>query len=226
MAGEVSCVVLLSGGMDSATLLADANVKFDKVAALSIDYAQRHKRELESAKLLAKHYGVFHKILDVTNINSLLQGSSLTSDDMSVPHGHYADETMKATVVPARNTILLSIAAGWAISMGFTHVAYAAHAGDHAIYPDCRPAFVQAIQNLFNVFHYFPINVYTPFLQVTKGDILKIGLALGVPYELTWTCYEGGEKACGSCGSCVERLEAFANNKVVDPVKYVESPSA
>lgn len=237
MAGEISCIVLLSGGMDSATLLADASKRFDKVAALSIDYAQRHKRELESAKRLAEHYNIPHKVLDVTNINSLLQGSSLTSEDMAVPHGHYADETMKATVVPARNTILLSIAAGWAISMGFSHVAYAAHAGDHAIYPDCRPAFVEAIQNLFNVFHYYPINVWTPFLDISKGGILKIGLALNVPYELTWTCYdpqvyqpnlpsiETAFRACGKCGSCVERLEAFAENKVEDPLEYVVKPA-
>ena len=223
MAGEVSCVVLLSGGMDSTTLLAKAVKQFDKVAALSIDYAQRHKRELECAKKVAKYYGVKHKILDMTNINDLVQGSSLTTGSLAVPHGHYEDESMKLTVVPARNTILLSIAGGWAISMGFTHVAYAAHAGDHAIYPDCRELFVVAMQNVFNVFHYFPINLWAPYLHVDKGDIAKEGIALGVPYQLTHTCYEGGELACGKCGSCQERLYAFEKAGIKDPVAYVSN---
>jgi 7-cyano-7-deazaguanine synthase len=224
MAGEMNCIVLLSGGMDSGTLLALAKVNFDKVSALSIDYAQRHKRELNSAVKLAQHYNVRHKILDVSNINALLQGSSLTSDDISVPHGHYADESMKLTVVPARNTILLSIVAGWAISMGFTHVAYAAHAGDHAIYPDCRPKYVEAMQGVFDVFHYWPIKLWTPFLEVNKSEILRIGLEHNVPYELTWTCYDpqGTDLACGKCGSCTERLEAFRDNNSVDPLNYVQ----
>jgi 7-cyano-7-deazaguanine synthase len=220
MAGEVSCVVLLSGGMDSTTLLALAKKQYDKVAALSIDYAQRHKRELECAIKVAEYYKVPHKILDISNINSLIQGSSLTSDNVEVPHGHYEDESMKLTVVPARNTILLSIAGGWAISMGFTHVAYAAHAGDHAIYPDCREAYVQALQQVFNVFHYWPINIWAPFLGIDKGDIAKLGVAADVPFELTHTCYEGNEVACGKCGSCQERLYAFKQAGVDDPVKY------
>ncbi len=221
MAIKHACVVLLSGGMDSTTLLALAKQNFDEVVALSIDYAQRHKRELECAKKVAEHYGVPHKILNITNINDLIQGSSLTSNDVEVPHGHYEDESMKLTVVPARNTILLSIAAGWAISMNYAFVAYAAHAGDHAIYPDCRQNFVDALQHVFNVFHYWPVNLWAPFLNIDKADIAAKGIELGVPYELTHTCYEGGEVACGKCGSCQERLYAFDKAGQPDPVAYV-----
>jgi len=230
------CVILLSGGMDSATLLGLARRQYQEAMALSIDYAQRHKRELESAKQVARHFTVHHEILDITNINHLLQGSALTSD-IPVPHGHYEDESMKQTVVPGRNTILLSIAAAWAASMGFDAVAYAAHAGDHAIYPDCRPRYVDAMDSVLRLFHYTPVKLWVPFLNKTKMDILKIGLPLGVPYQLTWTCYDPqaildgkGVKgspyvrilACGRCGSCQERLEAFAKIGQKDPVQYVE----
>jgi len=213
-------VVLLSGGMDSSTLLATAVTFHDTVHALSVDYNQRHKRELESAKKVAYHYGVSHEILDITNINNLIGGSSLTSADISVPHGHYADKTMKQTVVPGRNLILLSLATGMAISRGINMVAYAAHAGDHAIYPDCRPDFVMAMMEVLQNCDYNPIGLWTPFLYLDKAQILQSGLRLKVPYELTWTCYEGREKACGKCGACVERLEAFKLNNMEDPLEY------
>ena len=223
------CITLLSGGMDSATLLALALQRHEQVMALSIDYAQRHKIELQSAKAIAKHFQIHHEILDITNINHLLAGSSLTSD-IAIPHGHYEDESMKQTVVPARNTILLSIAAGWAISQGFDIVAYAAHAGDHAIYPDCRPDFVLAMQQVFNVFDYNPMQLWTPFLELDKAAILRVGIPLGVPYDKTWTCYDPQREfkrdqwlACGSCGSCGERREAFAKIGIKDPVQYLEN---
>ena len=218
MAGEVSCVVLLSGGQDSSTLLGLAKRNFDRVAALSVDYAQRHKRELHSARQISGFYNVPHEVLDISNINSLLQGSALTSEDIDVPFGHYADETMKITVVPARNTILLSIAAGWAISIGYTHVSYAAHLGDFSVYPDCRPVYVQAVQQVFNVFHYWPIALWAPFLDIDKKGILDIGLKLGVPYELSWTCYVGSDRPCLKCGSCLERSESFWKSGVKDPL--------
>jgi 7-cyano-7-deazaguanine synthase len=214
--------------MDSATLLGLAVQQYKQVMALSVDYAQRHKVELQSAKAVAEHFGIEHEILDITNINHLLAGSSLTSD-MAVPHGHYEDESMKQTVVPARNTILLSLAAGWAISREFDTVAYAAHAGDHAIYPDCRAEFVLAMQKVFDVFDYNPLDLWVPFLGLDKAGILKIGMPLGVPYEKTWTCYDPQRefkrdlyKACGKCGSCQERLEAFVQLGIKDPIQYVE----
>jgi len=223
MAGEKSCVTLLSGGMDSATLLALATHSFNKVFALTLIYAQRHDREVESAKRVAEFYGVPHKIMDISNINALLQGSALTSSEIDVPKGHYAEENMKLTVVPARNTILLSLAAGFAISLGYTHVSFGAHAGDHAIYPDCRPEFVDAMQNVFCKFHFWPIGIWAPFLDYTKGGIINAGKPLNVPYELTWTCYDPQPNglACGKCGSCTERIEAFYENRLIDPVQYV-----
>ncbi len=222
------CIVLLSGGMDSATLLALACQQFD-VMALTLDYGQRHHIEIESARAIAEHFQVPHKIMDISNINALLQGSSLTSPEIAVPKGHYEDETMKATVVPGRNTILLSLALGYCISQEGQMVAYAAHAGDHAIYPDCRPEFVLAMAGVFNKAHYWPVALWTPFLNMDKGDILAAGLPLGVPYEKTWTCYDpqgpdpyGDYMACGRCGSCCERLEGFAKIGQKDPVQYLE----
>jgi 7-cyano-7-deazaguanine synthase len=227
------CIVLLSGGMDSATLLALARQQFDPMA-LTLNYGQRHRVEIESARAVAEHFKVPHKVMDISNINELLQGSSLTTPDIAVPQGHYEDESMKATVVPGRNTILLSLALGYCISQKGQMVAYAAHAGDHAIYPDCRPEFVLAMAGVFNKADYKPVALWVPFLNMDKGDILTIGLPLGVPYEKTWTCYdpqiyqpnlpsiETDFKACGKCGACQERLEAFAKIGQKDPIKYVE----
>lgn len=185
---------------------------------------------------VANCFQIRHEILDISNINHLLQGSSLTQQDMQVPHGHYEDESMKQTVVPGRNTILLSIAAAWAASMQFDAVAYAAHAGDHAIYPDCRPRYVDAMDSVLRLFHYTPVKLWVPFLDLDKEGILKVGFPLGVPYHLTWTCYDPqpnpdeGELfhvqpylACGKCGSCQERLEAWKKIDQTDPVKYVEA---
>lgn len=222
MAGKNGCVCLLSGGMDSATLVGLAKKEFDDVAALTISYGQRHEREIDSAIAVAKHYEIPHKFIDLSAINPLLQGSALTSDSIKVPTGHYAEENMKLTVVPARNTILLSIAAGYAISCGFNYVAYAAHAGDHAIYPDCRASYIEAMRRAFQLMHFWPIGIWTPFLDMDKGDILKAGYKIGVPYGLTWTCYnpQDGGYACGECGSCCERIEGFHKVNKVDPVLY------
>jgi 7-cyano-7-deazaguanine synthase len=220
MAGNESCIVLLSGGMDSTTLLAEAVQRFQKVRTLTFNYNQRHKREIESAKTVSDFYKVPNKVVDITMINPLLQGSSLTSDEVDVPKGHYEEKSMQATVVPGRNTILLSIAAGHAASLGYSHVSFAAHAGDHAIYPDCRGEYVDAMNKVLSLFHYFPVKVWAPFLFGTKVQIIQAGLEMKVPYQLTWTCYEGKELACGKCGSCVERIEGFMLNQVVDPVQY------
>ena len=224
MAGENSCIVLLSGGMDSSTLLAEAVQRFDKVRTLTFDYNQRHRREIDSAKAVAEYYNVSNFVVDVTHINNLLQGSALTSSAVSVPKGHYEETSMKATVVPGRNTILLSIAAGHAASLGFSHISFAAHAGDHAIYPDCRADYVDAMQRVLSFFHYAPVSIWAPFLYSTKIDLIREGTKLGVPYQLTWTCYDpqGKDRACGKCGSCTERIEAFFMNNLVDPIPYEE----
>lgn len=201
-------VLLLSGGMDSTTLLYSLLDQNIEVHALSFHYGQRHNKELESARKLAELTNTPHKIIDITSINELLKGSSLTSG-IDVPHGHYEDESMKKTVVPNRNMILLSLAIGYAVSINADNVAYAAHSGDHAIYPDCRPIFFERMNHVSKVANYNPIEVIAPFLYISKGEIAKIGKKLNVPFDLTWTCYEGKDEPCGECGACVERKEAM-----------------
>jgi 7-cyano-7-deazaguanine synthase len=148
-----------------------------------------------------------------------MSGSSLTSD-IDVPEGHYEEESMKATVVPNRNMILLSLATGYAVTVGAQAVWYGAHGGDHAIYPDCRPEFVEKMDAVCRIANYEPVAIEAPFMHMDKGQILAEGLKLGLDYRHTWTCYNGRERACGRCGSCVERLEAFAANGVRDPLEY------
>jgi 7-cyano-7-deazaguanine synthase len=150
----------------------------------------------------------------------LLSGSSLTSPNIQVPEGHYEDESMKATVVPNRNMILLSIATGWAVSTGASSVSYAAHFGDHAIYPDCREEFADAMNNIMEIAGWDKVSLNRPFSSFTKADIVKLGDELGVPFEKTWSCYKGGQIHCGVCGTCVERREAFELAGVTDPTIY------
>lgn len=211
-------VVVLSGGMDSATLLALALAEGFEVHALSFNYGQRHSKELESAKAQAEAAGIVHHVVDLP-ITDLLGGSALT-DDIDVPEGHYADENMKLTVVPNRNAIMLSIAMGYAVSIKAPLIFFGAHAGDHAIYPDCRPEFVGAMNMVGKLANYEIVTVRAPFIDMDKGQIAALGLKLGVDYAKTWTCYKGGEVACGKCGSCTERLEAFEFAGIEDPIEY------
>jgi 7-cyano-7-deazaguanine synthase len=218
--------IILSGGADSATLayhLADAG---HSLTAISYDYGQRHRKELDSAAAIANALGIGHSIVDISGIAPLLKGSSLT-DNVDVPHGHYQADNMLLTVVPNRNTIMLSIAWGVACSAGSEFLAYGAHAGDHFIYPDCRPDYVAQLEIALRMGTegHRPENMrlIAPFVDWNKGRIIARGLELGVPYELTWTCYEGGEKSCGKCGSCVERIEAFGQAGSVDPLPYADA---
>lgn len=213
-------VVVLSGGMDSATLLAHTIDKGRDPWALSVRYGQRHVRELRAAAELCQHYAVRHTVVDLGGLRDVMKNSSQTDPTVAVPLGHYEEPSMKRTVVPNRNMILLAVATAHAISHGIEAVAYGAHSGDHAIYPDCRPGFVHAMRPAMAVCDYQPIDLLTPFIDMDKGGIAQLGTALGVPYELTWTCYQGRELACGKCGACTERLEAFAAAGVTDPVEY------
>jgi 7-cyano-7-deazaguanine synthase len=213
-------VVIYSGGMDSYTVLHTALAAGHEVFALSFNYGQRHVRELACAATVCRDLEISHKIIDITAMNELMAGSSLTDNSIDVAKGHYAEESMKSTVVPNRNMILLSLAIGYAVSIDATAVYYGAHAGDHAIYPDCRPEFVEQMNAVSLIANYQPIPIVAPFLQHNKADILAAGLALGLDYTDTWTCYVGAELACGECGACVERLEAFAANKRTDPICY------
>ncbi|KXS36037.1 MAG: PP-loop superfamily ATPase [Idiomarina sp. T82-3] len=212
-------VVIYSGGMDSFTVLNRALEQGHEVSALSFNYGQRHVRELDVAAKVCEALNIPHKIVDITAINTLLAGSSLT-DDIEIPEGHYEESSMKSTVVPNRNMILLSLAIGYAVSEGASAVYYGAHSGDHAIYPDCRPEFVRQMNVVSQLANYEPVEVVAPYLDVDKNAILADGLRMELNYADTWTCYNGRDKACGKCGACVERLEAFAANGVTDPLPY------
>ena len=223
-------VILCSGGLDSTVLMALA-LSYDKalgveknVNALGILYGQRHAKELIAAASICKALGVPYEQVDLSDLRRLWTGSSQTDDAVPVPHGHYKADTMKATVVPNRNLTMLSVAAGYALSLdseaGMVDIGYAAHSGDHAIYADCRPEFiVNARRTLLRVDER-PAHLWTPFMRQSKTEIVKLGDQLGAPLHLTWSCYEGGELHCGLCGTCVERKEAFQEAGVPDPTVY------
>jgi len=223
--GSTSAVALVSGGMDSVTL-AYKLIHTDGIQDLhliSFDYGQRHRKELEAVLYHARELRATRVIADVTSIQPLLSGSALTSLDVEVPEGHYTSENMKVTVVPNRNMIMLAIAAGYAVSHQLDVIAAAVHAGDHFIYPDCRPAFIEAVRLailLGNEGFNEPF-LYTPFINQTKADIVRIGDALGVPWEHTWSCYKGGNYHCRKCGTCIERHEAFDLAGIPDPTIYI-----
>ncbi len=216
-------VMILSGGLDSTTLLWYLCSRGERVYALTFDYGQRHRREIQHAKKVveaaeSRGFRVSHEIVDISSISHLISSGALTGED-EVPHGFYTDERQKVTVVPNRNMIMLSIAAGYAVKLGEREVYYAAHRSDYAIYPDCRKEFVKALDAAIYLATLFtPVELKAPFVDMTKTEVVSLGLKLGVPYELTWSCYEGGERPCLKCGTCLERTEAFLLNGVKDPL--------
>lgn len=220
--------IILSGGLDSTTLLYDLVKKFGKenVVAFSFDYGSKHNKvELAKAAETCKKLGVEQKLFSLKEVFSGFKSSLLNhKDSEAIPEGHYEDENMKSTVVPFRNGILLSIATGLAESLGIKEVYYGAHGGDHAIYPDCRECFLEAMDLAAGSGTYIKVKLRAPYLNMNKISILKKGLKLKVDYSLTHTCYNPNRKgeSCGKCGSCQERLEAFSKNKQVDPLKYYE----
>ncbi len=209
----MSIVLSLSGGMDSATALALAVATDDDVHPIGFRYGQRHVRELRSAEQLAQHYGLQLSVVDLPT----LSGPSLTLGE-DVPHGHYAEETMRATVVQGRNLIFASLLVGQ--TQPGDQVWLGVHTGDHAIYPDCRPTFIDPLRDA--VAAAYTVDLMTPFIDMDKARIAQLGRELRVPYELTWSCYEGGERHCGRCGTCVERAEAFHLAGVPDPTDYAD----
>lgn len=220
-------VAIVSGGMDSVTMLYRLLFKEHMdVSVISFYYGQRHMREIASAVKICDLLGVQHQTVDISNLQALLKGSALTDSSVAVPHGYYAEENMRKTVVPNRNMIMLSIAAGFAVSEGAEILATAIHAGDHYIYPDCRPEFFAALNAALivgNAGHTAPnFRLYAPYLYVTKVEIAQEGDDLQVPYEDTWTCYEGGELHCGVCGACQERRAGFRAAGVPDPTRYAD----
>ncbi len=217
---QPKAVVIYSGGMDSFTVLHLAIQQGYDVHALSFNYGQRHSKELDVAAAVCGEANIPHKVVDITAINQLLQGSSLTSMDIDIPTGDYADDNMKSTVVPNRNMILLSLAIGYAVSLEAGKVFYGAHSGDHDIYPDCRPEFVDAMNAVSALANYEAIEIVSPFLHESKLTILQTGLDMGLDYAQSWTCYQGLAKACGKCGSCLERRGAFTAMGLQDPLPY------
>lgn len=228
MAGNRKALVLCSGGVDSTTLLARAVAKYgaENVYALSISYGQKHAREIEAARAVAAHYGVEQRFLDLGAIFADSSCSLLSHSDAAVPAGTYAEQQAEggqgepvSTYVPFRNGLFLSSAASMALSLGCETVCYGAHHDDVAgnAYPDCSIEFVEAMNRAIVEGTGGELRLEAPFVRLTKADIVREGLALGVPYELTWSCYEGGEAPCGVCATCLDRAAAFAANGVEDP---------
>ncbi len=213
-------VIIVSGGMDSITLLYDFK---DRIAlGISFDYGSNHNaREIPFAKMHCERLGIRHITISLDFIHQYFK-SSLLEGAEAIPEGHYEDENMKSTVVPFRNGIMLAIAAGIAESNGLAHVMIANHGGDHAIYPDCRPEFINAMSSATKAGSYNGVTVVAPYTDISKTDIALKGKELGIDYTETWSCYKGGEKHCGKCGTCVERKEALHNAGIEDLTEYEE----
>ena len=216
-------IVVCSGGLDSVSLAYRTAAEGSLLGLLSFDYGQRHKKELDFAANCAARLGVWHEIIDISGIGRHLTGSALT-DDIAVPDGHYAEETMKSTIVPNRNAIMLAIAFGVAAARKADAVAVAVHGGDHFIYPDCRPGFIDSFQRMQTeaLDGYAEVTLLAPYVTISKADIVTDGVRHGTPFAETWSCYKGGERHCGRCGTCVERREAFALAGVDDPTEYAD----
>jgi len=213
-------VVLCSGGMDSVTALHWAKREHVTTAAVSFDYGAKHNhREIPCAAEQAGRLGVRHEVIALDFINRLFASDLLRSGG-AVPDGHYEAANMKQTVVPFRNAIMLSIACGFAESVGAGGLVIAAHGGDHAIYPDCREEFMRAMGDAMRRGTYAGIELLRPFIAMNKAAIVRAGAPLGVDFSRTWSCYKGGEVHCGACGTCVERREAFIEAGVPDPTVY------
>jgi 7-cyano-7-deazaguanine synthase len=216
--------VLLSGGMDSVAAFYEVLGSHEVVAGLSFDYGAKHNaREIPFAKLHADRNGVLHQIIPLDFMNRLFKSDLLQSGG-EIPDGHYAEESMKQTVVPFRNGIMLAIATGYAESIGAEGLVIAAHSGDHAIYPDCREPFMQAMATAMGEGTYAEIQLLRPFIAMDKTAIARRGVELGIDFSETWSCYKGGEIHCGVCGTCVERREAFILAGLPDPTIYEQTP--
>lgn len=230
----MKALVLNSGGVDSTTCVGIAVNKYGKenVITASLYYGQKHDKELESARKVAEYYGVKHIEEDISNIMKYASNvCSLVKGGEDIEHKSYSQQIKEngegrvATYVPFRNGLLLSIATAYADSLfkdEEVEVYYGAHADDAAgqAYADCSPEFAEAMNKAINIGTYGKISVCRPLINMNKAEVVKTGLELNVPYELTWSCYEGKEKQCGKCGTCIDRLKAFKDNNVKDPVEY------
>ena len=212
-------VIVVSGGMDSTTMLYVYSAEI--ALAITFDYGStQNAREREFAVEQCRRLGIEHLVIPLDFMHRYFK-SALLQGPEAIPDGHYADDNMKATVVPFRNGIMLAIACGIAESRGLHRVMIANHSGDHTIYPDCRPEFVDAMNAAMNAGTYEGVTVWAPYTGITKADIARRGAALGLDYSLTYSCYKGGEHHCGTCGTCVERREALAQAGIDDPTVYL-----
>ena len=218
-------VLIYSGGLDSTVLLYHLLAEQHHVSAIIVNYGQRHVREIESAQAICQQLSVEYRLADIRSVVDLFGNNSLTNKKIDVAEGHYQAETMKTTVVPNRNMLFLSLASAWAISIKADCVAYGAHAGDHAIYPDCREPFAQAMDQAIRLADWHEVFLHRPFINFSKTDIIKRGAELEVPFAQTWSCYKGGDTHCGKCGTCVERREAFELAGINDPTRYEKKSS-
>jgi len=210
-------VIALSGGMDSTTLLYWAVDTYSEVLAISFDYGQNHIKEIEFAKWHCKNLNIPHEIIEIPFLSKISK-SSLTGGADEIPEGMYDADNMKSTVVPFRNGIILAILGAYAEANNCQFIAYGAHAGDHAIYPDCRKEFVDDMSAAISNGTYTETIIETPFVKLTKSELLTFGSSGDIDYSKTWSCYKGKERPCLKCGTCVERTEAFLDNKLKDPL--------
>jgi len=211
-------VIVVSGGMDSVTLIHDFK---DRIAlAVTFDYGSNHNaREIECARHQCALLGIEHIVIPLAFMGEYFRSSLLSGAD-DIPEGHYADENMKSTVVPFRNGIMLAVACGLAESRDLIHVLIANHGGDHAIYPDCRAAFIESMSRAMSAGTYDGVDIIAPYTAMTKGEIAVKGKNLGIDYSQTYSCYKGGERHCGKCGTCRERKDAFEYAGMPDPTVY------
>lgn len=215
-------VVVYSGGLDSTILLAHLRAEGHELKALSVNYGQRHlEREMGAAAAVCGWLGIERRVVDLTALVGFFGAYTLTAG-VALPKGEYAADTIGVTTVPNRNMVLLSVGIAWAASLGFDAVAFGVHGGEHTNYPDCLPPFADAMDRAAQVCDFRPIRVLAPFVNWVKADIVQRGAELGVPFELTWSCYAGGETHCGKCGTCVDRRTAFEKARVPDPTEYRE----
>lgn len=211
-------IIVLSGGMDSTTLLHEYEARI--ALAVTFDYGSNHnKREIECARINCEQLGIRHIVIPLSFMGLYFKSSLLSGAD-AIPEGNYDEENMKSTVVPFRNGIMLSVACGLAESYGLKHVLIANHAGDHAIYPDCREPFIDAMSRAMKEGTYDGITIFAPYTNISKADIARHGRSIGMDYGITYSCYKGGEKHCGKCGTCIERKEALAEAGIDDPTEY------
>lgn len=211
-------IIVLSGGMDSVTLLYE--YRNNIALAVTFDYGSNHNaREIACARLHCERLGIEHLVIPLAFMGEYFKSSLLSGAD-AIPEGDYDEENMKSTVVPFRNGIMLSVACGLAESRGLSHVLIANHSGDHAVYPDCRPSFVAAMSGAMSAGTYDGVTIMAPYTNVSKGEIARHGAKLNINYAETYSCYKGGEKHCGKCGTCRERREALADAGINDPTGY------